>query len=466
MSISLKSLRQLTQSQVALIAVCVGYIIAPLGMASVNVAIPTIAIDLKADAIKVGWLPTVYILSTVAFMLPISKLADMYGRKKVYVYGLVLNALIAMLSGLTSSIDWLMFYRFMQGVAGAMIFGTGIAIVSSVVSAKKRGFALGVVASCVYIGLTIAPAFGGIITEELGWRWVFYCQVPLGFVLIVYIRLMLHGEWKREQPTRFDYKGSLLFMLFTASFVFGLSEPTTLLGLSALLVSVLSMAIFILHQSKSRKPLIRVQLFRESPIFSLSLSVSFFMYASNFATLFLFSLYLQFILGYSPADTGYILLVQALAMAVVAPFAGRLSDRLGPNIIAITGSIIVLFGFILLNQVALDTSAIFIISALLMIGLGFGLFSTPNNSAIMSSVDHNEIGVASASMNLARTLGNLLGMSLVNLMIHYFIGEVEISSLVQAELMQTVLTALKVSLVFVVSAVFFSIIRWRITPVG
>ena len=440
---------------------CIGYLIAPLGMAAVNVAIPSLAQDLAASAVKIGWLPTVYILSSVAFMLPAGKLADIYGRKKVYVLGLTLNAATALFSSLVSDIDWLLFWRFMQGVAGAMIFGTGIAIVGSVVPANRRGRALGIVASCVYVGLTLAPAVGGILTETLGWRSVFYFQVPLVVGLVLFVQLALKGEWKQDNASRFDFKGSVLFMLFTASFVYGLSKPTELIGLTALLLSVVCLTVFVLHQSKSSKPLIRVQLFKESRVFSLSLTTSFFMFSSNFAILFLLSLYLQYVQNYTPSEAGTILLVQAFAMAILAPFAGKLADRFEPRLVATAGCFIVAIGFVALNQLSETTSAEFITLTLVLNGIGFGLFSTPNNSAIMGSVDKQEVGVASASMNLSRTVGNLFGMSLVNLMIHHFIGNVQISSSMKPELMLTILSALQVSLCFVIAATLFSAFRGR-----
>ena len=432
-----------------------------MGMASVNVAIPSLAEDLQVAAGKVGWLPTIYILSSVAFMLPAVKLADMYGRKRIYTFGLMLNAITALASGMANDIDWLLVWRFLQGLAGAMIFGTGIAIVSSVVPENKRGHALGIVASCVYVGLMLAPAVGGLLTEAFGWRAVFYFQVPLVVTLIVFIKLALEGEWKLEDAGRFDFKGSTLFLLFSACFVYGLSKPTESVGILLLILSFLCLVIFVMHQRKSSKPLIRVQLFLESRVFSLSLTTSFFMYASNFAILFLLSLYLQYIREYSPSEAGYALLIQPLAMAILAPFAGKLADRFEPRIIATLGCSIVAMGFLLLNQISLHTTAVFIGTALLLSGIGFGLFSTPNNSAIMGAVSQQEVGVASASMNLSRTIGNLFGMSLVNLLIHRFIGDVLISSDVKQELMSTVLWTLKISLCFVIIATVFSALRGK-----
>ncbi|MDT0595793.1 MFS transporter [Glaciecola petra] len=445
----------------ALIAVCAGYLIAPMGMASVNVAIPALAADLNASAIKVAWLPTLYILSSVAFMLPCTKLADNFGRKRIYSIGLAVNIVAAFMSSIASNIDWILFWRFFQGVAGAMIFGTGIAIITSVTTPKKRGAALGIVASCVYIGLTLAPALGGILTQYFGWRSVFYFQIPFGVFLILFIKWQLKGEWKNDAHSNFDWNGSLLFATFATAFVYGVSVLPDASGIVFLLLAFSSLAAFVFHQSRHQHPLIRVQLFKESRVFSLSLSTSFLMYGSNFAILFLLSLYLQYIRELNPAQAGQVLLMQALAMAIIAPFAGRLSDRYEPRIVATIGCAIVAIGFIALNQINMSTSAFYIGGALLLIGIGFGLFSTPNNSAIMGAVDKHEVGAASASMNLSRTIGNLVGMSLVNLMMQYYIGDANFTPEQNPALMQTISLALMMSLSFVLVACVLSVLRGK-----
>jgi MFS family permease len=268
-----------------------------MGMAAVNVAIPSMANDLLADANKVGWLPTIYLLSNVAFMLPVGKLADNFGRKRVYMAGLLLNAVAAIMCGVASSIDIILFWRFVQGLAAAMIFGTGIAIVTSVVPSNKRGSALGIVAACVYIGLTIAPAIGGYLTEVFSWRAVFYFQVPPVLALIVFMFVAIKGEWKNQEKTRFDFVGTGLFALFASCFVYGMSKLPSAFGMVITALSLLSLLVFLIHQSKSSRPLIRLQMFSESRVFSLSLASSFFMYGSNFAIIFLLSLYLQYIYG-------------------------------------------------------------------------------------------------------------------------------------------------------------------------
>lgn len=432
-----------------------------MGMAAVNVAIPTLAEDLQANANKVSWLPTLYILSNVALMLPFGKLADNYGRKRVYVWGLALNAIASFMCAIANSIDAILFWRLVQGAAGAMIFSTGIAIISAVTPSNKRGTALGIVASCVYIGLTLAPAVGGWLTELLGWRSVFYFQIPLVIALLVFIKMKLPGEWKNQHHSRFDWIGSAIFVAFSCTLVYGMSILPSWKGWALLALSFMCLAAFIVHQSKDKQPLIRVQMFLESRVFSLSLSTSFLMYGSNFAILFLLSLYLQYIKGYSPSYAGQILLIQALCMALIAPIAGKLSDAFQPRIIATTGCFIVGIGFIVMNQIDASSSATYIGVSLALIGTGFGLFSTPNNNAIMGSVNEHEVGVASASMNLSRTIGNLVGMSLVNLMMHYYIGDAKLSAGQNSALMQTISLALVMSLSFVLVACVLSALRGK-----
>jgi EmrB/QacA subfamily drug resistance transporter len=462
--LSESSTEKLAVAKFALVIVCMGSIIGPLGMASVNIAIPDLAADLQANAKMVSWLPTLFILSSVIFMLPAGKLADNYGRKRIYCYGLGLNALSSLMCGVSSSIEWVLFWRFVQGAGSAMIFGTGVAIITSVTPPQKRGAALGIAAACIYVGLTIAPAVGGWLTEVWGWRSVFLFQVPIVLALLLLIRMRLLGEWKNAEKSKYDWWGTAIFAMFASALVYGLSILPDMLGVLMLVISAVSLVLFIVHQSRSRRPLIRVQMFRESRLFSMSLTTSLLMYGSNFPLVFLMSLYLQYVKGFSPLQAGQIILLQALSMAIIAPFSGKLADRFEPRLVATLGCAIVACGLLVLSLMNSETSATYIASALLLIGLGFGLFSTPNNNAIMGATHPNEVGVASASMNLARTIGNLIGMSLVNLMVHFYLGDAQFSSEQNPALILTVKLALNMSLTFVVLACVSSWFRGRAHP--
>ena len=451
----------LPPTTIALIIVCSGSIIGPLGMAGVNIAIPDLAEDLHASAKMIAWMPTLYLLSSVIFMLPCGKIADNYGRKRVYAFGLGLNALASLMCALANSIEWVLFWRFIQGAAGAMIFGIGVAIITSVTPDNKRGMALGISAACVYIGLSAAPAVGGWLTEIWGWRAVFYSQIPLVLMLLIAIKLFLHGEWKNDKKSPFDWWGMVIFSLFALCLVLGLSDLPNIAGWLLTALSIICLMLFIVHQSRSRRPLIRVQMFLESRVFSLSLSTLFLMYASNFSLAFLLSLYLQYIKGLSPAHAGQIVLLQAVSMAIMAPLAGKLADKIQPRLLATLGCVIVLVGFFLLSQLSVSSSTTYISGSLLLLGIGFGLFSTPNNNAIMGAVDKSELGVASSSMNLSRTIGNLFGMSLINLIVHYYLGDSTFSAQNSHALMSTISLAFKMSLGFVMLASCISALRGR-----
>ncbi|WP_165725290.1 MFS transporter [Pseudoalteromonas sp. SA25] len=452
---------KLPTTTIALIIICSGSIIGPLGMAGVNIAIPNLAEDLHANAKMIAWMPTLYLLSSVMFMLPCGKVADNYGRKRVYAFGLGLNAVASLMCALATSIEWVLFWRFIQGAAGAMIFGIGVAIITSVTPDNKRGMALGTSAACVYIGLSAAPAVGGWLTEMWGWRAVFYSQIPLVLLLLAAIKLFLHEEWKNDKKSPFDWWGTVIFSLFALFLVLGLSDLPDIAGWLLTVLSIICLMLFIVHQSRSRRPLIRVQMFLESRVFSLSLTTSFLMYASNFSLAFLLSLYLQYIKGLSPTHAGQIILLQAVSMAIMAPLAGRLSDKVQPRLLATLGCIIVLVGFFLLSRLSISSSTVYISGSLLLLGIGFGLFSTPNNNAIMGAVDKSELGVASSSMNLSRTIGNLFGMSLINLIVHYYLGDSTFSAQNGHALMSTISLAFTVSLGFVILASCISALRGR-----
>jgi EmrB/QacA subfamily drug resistance transporter len=445
----------------ALLIICIGSFIGPLGMASVNIAIPDLAADLNANAKLVSWLPTLFLLASVALMLPCGKLADNYGRKRIYTYGLALNALSSAMCAWGNSIEWLLFWRFFQGASSAMIFGTGVAILSSVTPSHKRGFALGLTAACVYVGLTVAPAIGGWLTELWGWRSVFVFQVPLVLLLLALIKWRLPGEWKNARHSSFDWRGTGIFAVASTCLVLGLSYLPDVLGILLLLIALIATLSFVLQQSRHTEPLIRIQMFRESRVFSMSLSTALLMYASVYPLTFLLSLYLQYIQGFSPAHAGQIILVQALAMAILAPLAGRMSDKVQPRYIATLGCAIVTIGFFALSRLSMDTSVTYISISLVLVGIGFGLFSTPNNNAIMGSVHSSELGVASASMNLARTIGNLLGMSMVNFLVHVFLGDAQFVPEQYPALLQTINIALNLALCCVVLACFLSALRGK-----
>ncbi|UTF59353.1 MFS transporter [Gilvimarinus sp. DA14] len=454
--------KQITSSAwLLLMVICMGAFIAPLGMASVNVAIPALAAELNANAVLVSWIPTTVLLANIVFMLPAGKLADLFGRKRVFQWGICLNALAGIGASFAESVHWVLVMRFVQGLGSAMMFATSMALLISVFPPHKRGLPLGLNAACVYLGLTLAPALGGWVTEALGWRYVFLLPLPLVVVVLLLLQWRISGEWRSETVDRFDWRGALLFALWALALVVGLTGLPEPLSIASLLLSFVLLFGFIRMQARAQNPLIRVQMFRESRLFSMSLLTASFMYASSYPLGFMLSLYLQYVRDFSASQAGHVLLSQALAMACVAPLAGKLSDYFPARFLATAGCACTLAGFFWLSRLDADTSRTAISLALVLVGLGFGFFSSPNNHVVMHSARADEVGVAAATLNLARVTGNLVGMSLVNLLVYWHLGDQPLDAGVSDALLATFHGALNLALGFLTAATVISLLRGR-----
>lgn len=451
-----------TRNLVVLI-ICTGSFLSPLTLASVNMAIPSMALALGADAASVALIPAIFLVSNVALMLPFAKLADNFGRKRIYGIGIALNAAASTGAYLANSIDWILFCRFVQGAGSAMTFGSSLAIIISVFGARERGLPLGLNTAAIYVGLTVAPALGGLITDTFGWRAVFLIPLPIAAILLTVIFVFLKQEWRHERYSAFDWLGATIFAAWTVVMVVGLRGLPQWPNVIALLLSACLAGLFVWQQSRHDEPLIRVQMFRANRLFTRSLATAFLMYSSTYPLAFLLSLYLQYVRGLSALEAGQVLLVQALAMALLAPFAGRLSDRVEPRIISTVGCVCVALGFALLSRLGFDTSPAYIGSSLFLMGIGFGLFSTPNNNAVMSAVPVGEVGVASATVNLARVTGQLVGISLINLIIHLLLGDAVITEDQYEALLGIVTLSMYMGLVFAAVASVLSGSRGRMS---
>lgn len=439
-----------------------GSCLSPFTMAAVNIAIPSLALDLNASATSIAWMPTIFLLVNVALILPFGKVADNVGRKKVYLAGILTSITASLGSYVSPSIEWILFFRGVQGAGSAMIFGTSLALITSVYPSAKRGLPLGLNTASVYIGLTIAPAVGGWLTETFGWRSVLFFPIPIAMMLFTLGTFGIKGEWKKETYSTFDWKGTLLFSSWAITFVTGFTTLQSVNGSLLFFSSFILLGLFILYQSKTPEPLIRIQLFTQNRMLSFSLLAALLMYASNYPLGFLLSLYLQYVRDLSPAQAGQILLAQATAMALLAPFAGKLSDRVEPRILTTGGCLITLAGFLLLTQLSATTNTWLISGALFLIGIGFGIFSSPNHNAVMSTVTNKDLGVASASLNLARTCGNIFAISLANYLIQLFIGDSVITQANHSDLITTVHIAILISILLIISATFVSAKRGRL----
>ena len=410
----------------ALIIVCIGSFLTPLALSAALVATPEIARDLKADAVLVSWIPAIFLLCNLITLLPSGRAADSYGRKRIYNWGSIIFLIASIGSGLSYTIEMLLFFRGLQGIGAAMFFGNGFAIISSVYRSGGRGAALGWVVSCVYLGMSAGPLFGGWVTEHFGWHFVFLAMVPFVLLAIIMTVVRLKGEWISDTPQKLDWFGVVILASWIITLFLGLTNLPDLFAILSLVVSGIILYWFVKRSDDMDAPLIKLRLVWENQRFSRLLLAATFIYAGSYGVQFLIGLYLQYNLGQSPSEAGQYLLVQAILMAVIAPVAGRLSDRYPSYLLATCGAASVVISFtaaLFLN----DHSSIWlVIMSLAFLGIGFGLFSTPNNSGAMGAVSEARQGIASALVNMARLLGQLFGTAMVTMLMSMYIGDAEI----------------------------------------
>ena len=420
-------MNQTPDKKVALMIAMLAAFFVPFMGSSVNIALPSIGKDFAMDAVALSWVATSFLLTAAMFLLPFGRLADIYGRKLFFFLGIVTYTLSSFASAISPSGFILILSRGLQGMGGAMIFSTGIAILSSVFPSNERGKALGMTAAAVYLGLSFGPPLGGLLTHYLGWRFVFLIHVPLGLIIIILILSKLKGEWADAKGESFDLLGSLTYCISLTALVYGLSLLPDNIGITIALIGLIGLFGFIVWEYNSPSPLLDVRIFQTSTVFAFSNLSTLIHYSATFAVGFLISLYLQYIKLYTPQIAGMILMVQPVVMALCSPSAGRLSDRIEPRIVASIGMVMTVIGLFVFSFISKDMTLSLIILNLTILGLGFALFSSPNTNAVMSSVDKKYFGVASATLGTMRLTGQMLSMGITTLIFSVKIGKVQIT---------------------------------------
>jgi len=395
---------------------------------AVNVAIPTIGRDLAMDAIGLSWLATAYTLSAAVFMVPVGRLADIVGRKRIFRFGIIGLVLVSLLAGFTTSATMLLVLRVCQGISGSMVLATSTAIVSSAFPPGERGRALGLGVAAVYLGLTVGPFLGGLMTSQLGWRWIFFANTLVGAIVIVAILLKLKGDWAPARGEKFDLVGALIYAPGLVSLVYGFTLLPEVSGIVAILVGAALLAAFVVHETRQDSPILEVKLLVRNRVFAFSSLAALINYAATFAVAFLLSLYLQYIKDFSPQGAGSVILAMPAVQAVFSPFTGRLSDRVEPRVLASFGMFLCASGLLMLVFLTEGTSTAYVIGSLLLLGLGFAFFSSPNTNAVMSSVTQRDYGIAGAVVATMRTVGQTLSLSIVMLLLGVFVGDAAITA--------------------------------------
>ncbi len=446
----------------ALMVVSLSSFIMPMMLSSVNVAIPTIALKLHADALQLSWVSTAYLLTAAVFLLPFGKVADMIGRKKIYLYGMSTVITASLLAASSRSIEALIMWRIWQGIGAAMLFGTGVAILTSIFPPEKRGRALGINVSAIYFGLTCGPLFGGWVTQHISWRAVFVIHVPVAIFVLILSKVKLIGEWKGKEGQKLDIIGSLIYAVCIISLMIGLSKVPGWNGFILLTVSLVSLVFFIRYERRQRYPLLDIKIFSGNRALSFSCLASLTLYTCTFALTFLMSLYLQNVKNLSPQFAGVIMICQPVIMALLSPSAGKLSDKIEPRYLTAMGMSLIAIGLALLTRLHSESTIGYILCCLSFTGIGFALFASPNTNAIMSSVDKTNLGVASSSVSTTRVLGQMFSMAVVTMAFAMVMGPLSISPETTPLLLKGIRLSLMVTTCLAVLGIYLSMARGNV----
>jgi EmrB/QacA subfamily drug resistance transporter len=446
----------------ALLVFTLSSFLTPFMGASANVAMPSIGREFAVDAVVLSWIATSFLLAAAVFLVPFGRLADIYGRKKIFTIGISVYTLLSFLSGISTSATMLIVFRALQGVGSAMIFGTGIAILTTVFPANERGRVLGISTAAVYLGLSLGPFAGGLMIEHFGWRSIFLANLPVGLFILALVAWKLKGEWAEARGERLDYLGSGIYAVSLVSIMYGFTRLPGLLGWALLALGAVGMVVFVKWEMLTKSPVMNMDLFRKSRAFTFSSLAALINYAATFAVSFLLSLYAQYIKGLTPEQAGGLLVAQPIVMALSSPLAGRLSDRIEPRVVSSVGMGLVAVGLAMLVGIGMQTSVLYLVASLIVLGLGFGLFSSPNTNAIMSSVERRYYGVASGAVGTMRLTGQMLSMGIATLIFAVNIGRAQITPDVYPQFMKSLRIAFVVFACLCFLGVFASLARGNV----
>jgi EmrB/QacA subfamily drug resistance transporter len=446
----------------ALLIATLSSLLTPFMGSSVNLALPAIAREFSIDAVVLSWVATSYLLASAVSLVPFGRLADIHGRKKIFTHGITIFTITSLLSASSTSCCMLIVCRVFQGIGSAMIFATGIAILTSVFPPHERGKALGINVAAVYVGLSLGPFLGGLLTQHFTWRSLFLVTVPFGLLTIAVARWKLPGEWAEAEGEAFDITGTIFYGLSLISIMAGLSTLPAIRSLVLILCGVAFLSAFVAWELRTAQPVLNLTLFISNRVFAFSNLAALINYSATFAVTFLLSLFLQHIKGLSPQSAGLIMVAQPIMQAAFSPLAGSLSDRIEPRIVASAGMVITFIGLACFTVLDEATSVAFIIGSLVVLGFGFALFSSPNTNAIMGSVDRRHYGLASGAVGTMRLVGMMISMGIATLVFALLIGRVPITMETYPFLMKGVRIAFSVFAALCVGGIAASLVRGKV----
>ncbi len=382
----------------------------------VNIALPTFVEEFDASFSLVQWVVLAYLLTWATLSVSVGRIGDMVGKKKIYTIGFGVFTGASVLAGLSPNIGVLIGWRVVQAVGAAMILSLGVAIVTEAFPSTERGKALGIIGAMVSVGIVTGPTLGGLILQDLSWRWIFFVNLPVGILgTIMAMRFVPDTPPPGEQ--RFDYLGAGLFLVSLLAILLALSlgqeQGFTQPHLIVMLVSGLALLVlFVLAERRVEDPMVDLSMFRNVD-FAIGLATGFLSFVAIRAVTTAGPFFLTDTLGFEVRQVGLILAASPIALGVIAPFSGRAADRFGPRPVTVIGLVVLVIAYGLTQFVGVETTGLQFALLVAPIGLGMGIFQSPNNSAIMGSVSPDQLGVAGGMLGLNRLMGQIVGFAVL-----------------------------------------------------
>jgi len=399
----------------AMLVVSIGIFMATLDASIVNLALPTLTNYFNTDIATIEWVILSYLLTITTLLLTLGRLSDMYGRKSMFLAGMLIFTLGSGLCSLSVSAGQLIVFRVVQGLGAAMLMANSTAIITAVFPQTERGKALGLTGTVISIGYITGPALGGFLIYWVGWQSIFYINIPVGLLGTVYAFKTLKPD-QVQFSQKFDIKGAIfmflslisLVLVITRGQVLGWDSPA-IIALSIMFAVFL--AGFVIVEKRADQPIMELSLFRNRP-FSASNASGFLSFVAMFAVMLLMPFYMEKILGYNPSHVGMAFIAVPLVMALVAPVSGWISDRTNSFLLSSLGMAVFCLALFLLGNLDQDATFLDIVIRMGMIGLGMGLFQSPNNSIVMGSVPKERLGIAGGMLGMVRNLGMVTGIAI------------------------------------------------------
>ncbi|MDD5338479.1 MAG: MFS transporter [Dehalococcoidales bacterium] len=428
--------------------------ILPFLVASINVALPVMGRQFNMDAVVMSWVSTSYFLAIAIVQVPLGRLADIFGRRRLFIIGLVIATLASFAGGFANSVPLLIVSRVFQGLGSGMTFNNSVAILTSVFSQQERAKALGISQAGTYLGLSLGPLIGGLLTDHLGWQSIFFLSGGLGVLLVILAFVGIRAEWQEAKGEKIDVIGAVAYVFSIALFMYGFSSLPTTLGFIMFGAGTAGLLFFVWWEARVKSPILDLTLFAKNPIFMFSNVAALVTYISTFAVNFLLSLHLQYINGMDPGQAGVVLIASSVVMTIFTVLAGWISIKFAPRLVATVGMAINCVALIMLIFLGNNTPLWYIIMALAIYGMGIGLFVSPNTNVIMSSVENKVLGVASGTLGTMRTAGMMLSMGVMMILFSVYIGDAEITPVYYPQF----LTSVKVGFIIFAALAFVGVI--------